>query len=191
MSVCVCMCAWKSMCILWPFVDSCCRVNAIMTSRDAICFPGSYVIQPLRGVKWSIWKQHQQLLKHFILTANLTDITVEFTLKQYELCLLWMSVSLFTCPFCPVHHSYCYWLLKSYFQTLKANRLKFLISLQLSVSPTSNTLTIRSNCSITPLHDDKYWHFVEPFDIPYRCWSFPMESVWDAQDFHLTIIFNA
>lgn len=50
---------WSSM--LWPFADSQCRVNVIMTSRDAICFLGSRVIQPLWGFKRSRVRQHQQL----------------------------------------------------------------------------------------------------------------------------------
>lgn len=48
------------MCMLWPFVDSRRRVNVIMTSRDAICFPESGAIQPLCEVKRSAAKQHQQ-----------------------------------------------------------------------------------------------------------------------------------
>lgn len=111
----VCVFTQTSLCILWPFVDSWCRVNAIMTSRDAICFPGSRVIQPLWGVKRSTEKQHQQLLERLIFTGSHTDIIMDFTLKQYDLRRLWMSVSFFTPPFWTVHHSYCYWLLKSHF----------------------------------------------------------------------------
>lgn len=55
---CVYVCVSK--CVLWPFVDSWCIVNVIMTSRDAICFPGSCIIELLWGVKRSKAKQHQE-----------------------------------------------------------------------------------------------------------------------------------
>lgn len=69
-----CMCCVCVFCVhvnkhayMWPFVDSWCRVNVIMTSRDAICFPLSRVIQPLwaEGFKGLAAKQHRQTVKAF------------------------------------------------------------------------------------------------------------------------------
>lgn len=63
-------CACVFVCVLWPFVDSWCRVNVIMTSRDEICFLGSCIIQPLWGVKRSTAKQHQQTVKAFYIYSH-------------------------------------------------------------------------------------------------------------------------